>query len=231
MPSTPVQPFPVRSGLPVRPPRLTERKRLAIIEAAIGEFRARGFDATSMDQIAARAAVSKRTVYNHFPSKDELFTEILLQLWRQSAAAPAITYVAGQPLRPQLLAIVEQKMGLLGEGSFIDLARVALAATIHAPERGSNMVARLNEKDVGVPAWIAAAQHDGRLKPADPAFAAQLLFAPLKTFAFWPQVTLGQAALDADRQQQVNAAAVDMFLAYYAVDHQRSHDDDHPVTT
>ena len=53
----------------VRPPRLTERKRAAIVEAAIDEFRASGYEATSMDRIAARAEVSKRTVYNHFPSK------------------------------------------------------------------------------------------------------------------------------------------------------------------
>ena len=199
-------------------PRLTERKRLAIVAAAISEFRARGFDATSMDQIAATAVVSKRTVYNHFPSKEALFAEILRQLWQQSAAAPDLPYAAGQPLRPQLLAMMQHKMAVLSEGSFIDLARVALAATIHAPERGSDIVARLNDKDVGVPAWIAAAQADGRLKGADPAFAAHLLFGPVKTFAFWPQVTLGQPALDPAAQAEVCAAAVDLFLAYYALE-------------
>ena len=199
-------------------PRLTERKRLAIVTAAISEFRARGFDATSMDQIAATAAVSKRTVYNHFPSKDELFAEMLLQLWQQSVAGPAVPYQAGQPLRPQLLAITQHKMAMLSEGSFIDLARVALAETIHSPERGSHIVARLNEKDIQVPTWIRAAQQDGRLKAADPGFAAQLLFGPVKTFAFWPQVTLGQPALDAATQGHVCAAAVDMFLAYYALE-------------
>ena len=46
------------------PQRLTDRKREAIIQAAIAEFRANGFDITSMDKIAATAGVSKRTVYN-----------------------------------------------------------------------------------------------------------------------------------------------------------------------
>ena len=58
-------------------PRLTDRKREAIVQAAIAEFRANGFDATSVDKVAARAEVSKRTLYNHFPSKDALFAEIL----------------------------------------------------------------------------------------------------------------------------------------------------------
>ena len=60
--------------------RLTDRKRDAIVVAAIAEFREHGFAGTSMDRIAAAAEVSKRTVYNHFPSKDDLFAEILLQL-------------------------------------------------------------------------------------------------------------------------------------------------------
>jgi len=42
--------------------RLTDRKRVAIVGAAIEEFLAAGYDATSMDRIAARASVSKRTV-------------------------------------------------------------------------------------------------------------------------------------------------------------------------
>src|SRR5471030_2046299 len=75
-----------------QPLRLTGRKRQAIVDAAIAEFRAFGFEATSMDKIAATAGVSKRTVYNHFPSKDELFTHILLELWESSAALMAIPY-------------------------------------------------------------------------------------------------------------------------------------------
>src|SRR5690606_882915 len=66
-----------RSVFMTAPQRLTDRKREAIIQAAIAEFRAHGFDITSMDKIAATAGVSKRTVYNHFPSKEELFAEIL----------------------------------------------------------------------------------------------------------------------------------------------------------
>ena len=43
------------------PQRLTDRKREAIIQAAIAEFRANGFEVTSMDKIADNAGVSKRT--------------------------------------------------------------------------------------------------------------------------------------------------------------------------
>src|SRR5215472_6598979 len=88
------------------PQRLTDRKRAAIVAAAIDEFLASGFDATSMDRIAARASVSKRTVYNHFPSKEALFASILCQLWDASATADAPAYRAGEPLRTQLVELL-----------------------------------------------------------------------------------------------------------------------------
>jgi TetR/AcrR family transcriptional regulator of autoinduction and epiphytic fitness len=45
--------------------------------------------------------------------------------------------------------------------------------------------------------------------------ASQLLQGHLKTFAFWPQVTMGQPPLDDAARQRVLETAVDMFLAYY----------------
>lgn len=197
-------------------PRLTDRKRQAIVDAAVAEFRCNGFDATSMDKIAATAGVSKRTVYNHFPSKDDLFGHILQQLWDSSAALQAFRYRAELPLRAQLLDLLGQKMALLRDAYFLDLARVAIAEGIHRPERAQQMVARLADKEEGVTGWLRAAQADGKLKPMDPAFASHLLQGQLKSFAFWPQVTMGQPPLEAASEAAVVATAVDMFLAYYA---------------
>lgn len=199
------------------PQRLTDRKRQAIVDAAIAEFRAHGFEATSMDKIAAAAGVSKRTVYNHFPSKDDLFAQILVRLWDLSAALMATTYRPGEPVRAQLLDLMRQKMALLLDPSFLDLARVAIAEAIHTPQRAQDMVAKLGDKEEGVTAWIRAAQADGQLKAADPAFASHLLQGQLKIFAFWPQVAMGQPALDLPTQQAVVETAVDMFLAYYGI--------------
>ncbi|MES2742330.1 MAG: TetR/AcrR family transcriptional regulator [Pseudomonadota bacterium] len=196
--------------------RLTDRKRLAIIDAAIAEFRVNGFEATSMDRVAATAGVSKRTVYNHFPSKDALFSQILMRLWERSMAQNPAPYCATQPLRAQLMTMLTQKISLLNDPNFLDLAKVAIAETIHCPERASAMVARLNEKEEGVAGWIRAAQQDGRLKAADPQFAATLLQSPVKTYAFWPQVTMDQPPLTPAMQQQVLDTAVDMFLAYFS---------------
>lgn len=196
--------------------RLTDRKRAAIIAAAIEEFRAAGFDATSMDRIAARAGVSKRTVYNHFPGKEALFAAILQQLWNASHEAEAPAYRADEPLRAQLLQLLSRKLSLLNDEAFLSLARVAIAAGIHSPERARDMVARMGEREEDLTVWIRAAAADRRLKTPDPAFAAQQLQGLVKAFAFWPQVTMGQPPLSKDEQHAIAESAADMFLARYA---------------
>ncbi|MDT3313256.1 TetR/AcrR family transcriptional regulator [Pseudomonas sp. rhizo66] len=197
------------------PQRLTDRKREAIIQAAIAEFRAHGFEITSMDKIAATAGVSKRTVYNHFPSKEELFAEILNQLWARISAEPSVVYSRDQPLREQLRQMLQAKVQLMADENFLTLARVAIAATIHSPERAQNMIERMGEREEGLTVWIRAAQADGRLKPVDPEFAAHQVQGLLKTFAFWPQMSMGRAALDVDMQNTVAESALEMFLSRY----------------
>lgn len=56
------------SGLP---------KRQAIVMAAKYEFLERGFAQATMDGIALRAGTTKRTIYNHFKNKEELFVGIV----------------------------------------------------------------------------------------------------------------------------------------------------------
>jgi TetR/AcrR family transcriptional regulator, regulator of autoinduction and epiphytic fitness len=197
------------------PQRLTDKKRAAIVAAAVEEFIAAGFDATSMDRIAASADVSKRTVYNHFPSKEALFAEILHELWNASGVADAAVYRADEPLHDQLLDLLLRKLRMLNDESAMALARVAIAAGIHSPERARETVARLSEREEDVTVWIRAAAADGRLKLTDPLFAAQQLHGLIKSFAFWPQVSMGQPPLNKREQKKVATAAVEMFLARY----------------
>jgi TetR/AcrR family transcriptional repressor of mexJK operon len=64
----------------------TARKRRAIIDTATMLFLRDGYRSTSMDQIAAEAAVSKQTVYKQFRDKEQLFREIVLGVTASSEA-------------------------------------------------------------------------------------------------------------------------------------------------
>ena len=61
-----------------RPKRGEARRRRTrgqILKAASALFYAEGVRAVGVDRVAATANVSKRTLYNHFPSKDDLICE------------------------------------------------------------------------------------------------------------------------------------------------------------
>ncbi len=196
--------------------RLTDRKRAAIVQAAVAQFRAHGYEATSMDQVAAAAEVSKRTLYNHFASKEALFAQILLQLWERSVALLDLAYRPDRPLQEQLSALLLQKVAMVSGEDFIDLARVAITATIHSPQRAQDMLLRLAQKENALLTWVRAAQNDGRLKPADPLQVVQQMESLVKGSAFWPQVTLGQPRLESQAQKQLAADTAELILGRYA---------------
>jgi AcrR family transcriptional regulator len=68
----------------------------AIISAASELFTARGFAATSIDDIASRAGVAKGAVYHHFESKEQIFQRAFEQMTGALAAEVAATAAAGK---------------------------------------------------------------------------------------------------------------------------------------
>jgi len=199
-----------------KPLRQTDLKREAVLQAAIHEFRLHGFEASSMDKIAATAGVSKRTVYNHFPSKEELFSAILTKLWQQASAQNELKFQTDLPMREQLVEFLSNKMRLLCDPHFTDLARVAIAATIHTPDRAREIVQRMSQREEAIVSWIKAAQSAGKLNDGEPNLMGDMLQGQLKSLAFWPQVTMGQAPLNSAEQQSVIELSAALFLAYYA---------------
>ena len=57
--------------------RLPEERPQQILDAALSVFAEHGIDAAKLEEIAARAGVSKGTIYLYFPSKEELFREVV----------------------------------------------------------------------------------------------------------------------------------------------------------
>ena len=92
-------------------------KRRAILEAATTAFLATGYVGTSMDQVAALAAVSKQTVYKHFADKERLFSELVVATVRD-ASDPVAAEVLDLPDSGDLAADLR------------DLARRQLAAVM-----------------------------------------------------------------------------------------------------
>ena len=64
--------------------RLTaEERRTAILDAALSAFSKKGYHATSIDDIAGEAGVSKALIYEHFASKQELYANLIARNARE----------------------------------------------------------------------------------------------------------------------------------------------------
>lgn len=66
-------------GVEERKERERQQRELGILHAAERLFVARGYDLTTMDEIALAAEFTKRTVYSYFSSKEELRAAVFLR--------------------------------------------------------------------------------------------------------------------------------------------------------
>ena len=82
-----------------------------ILAAADKLFYARGIRAVGVDSVAAQAGVSKRTLYNHFPSKDALIAAYLTARFKHISPSDA-------PAREQILGNFDRLERMVADGSF-----------------------------------------------------------------------------------------------------------------
>jgi AcrR family transcriptional regulator len=117
----------------------TERKRAAITGAATTLFLRGGYRGTSMDDIAAAAAVSKQTVYKQFGDKERLFTEVVRTL--VGAASDPVhdavrALAATGDLEADLRALARRQLELVLQPSLMRLRRLVIAEADRFPELG-----------------------------------------------------------------------------------------------
>lgn len=193
-----------------------EEKRKQILDAAVEEFQQRGFAGASMDRIAELANVSKRTVYNHFESKEALFNAIVAVMFEEARQTVDVTYRPGAPIRTQLIDLGRAEGRLLQSPCFMKLARMALGETMRAPEVAQAVQAEADKMSVFID-FMTAARADDAIVADDLDEATQQFVALLKSTAFWPYVLRG-GHIGADEMEAVVQSSVETFLARFGKD-------------
>jgi TetR/AcrR family transcriptional regulator of autoinduction and epiphytic fitness len=199
------------------PLTLSQRKRLAIIEAAIVEFQLQGYTTASMDSVAARADVSKRTVYNHFASKDALFAELVSQMLEMGSQATRYVYQPNKTITTQLTEFGMQEIALLQDTRFMSLSRITMAQAMHSPDQAKSIMSEINHQENHLERWISAAIEDTKVKPVSSAYAARQFLGLIKAVAFWPQMLTSMPTLEDAQALTVVEDAVGMFVSHYAL--------------
>jgi len=183
-----------------------------IVAAALEVFADKGFAAARLEDIAARAGISKGALYLYFETKQELFHAVV-----REAVAPNIAAVEAQvaqaeapfgPLARMLMARIADlaansqlgpvaKMVIAESGNFPDLARIW----------HDDVVSRALRLASGV---IEKAQARGEVRPGDPRLHAFSLVGPILMGVLWREVLtpVGAQPIDLERLASQHADTV-----------------------
>ena len=118
----------------------SERRRQAIIQAATEVFLRHGYLGATTDEVAARASVSKQTLYKHFADKQHLFAEIILDTTAQvvDGLSDAVTSTLqdAQDARKALRDLAGGFLRGLLQPDVVRLRRLVIAEADRFPEVG-----------------------------------------------------------------------------------------------
>ena len=184
------------------------------MDAAARAFIDEGYERTSMDRIAERAGASKRTVYNHFTGKEELFQAVLRRLLDETAALKQIPYRPDASLRSQLNKFAEAKIAFTKSEEWLGMLKVTAGVFSSHPELAEETIQYAEQNDTLID-WLEAATADGRMTVSNPRLTASVFWSMIGGAFFWPAVFHGPIA-DKDIRP-LKAEMLDMFLERYAV--------------
>lgn len=195
--------------------KLSEQKRLHILDAAEALFYEQGVENTSMDQVASRANVSKRTVYNHFDTKDALFNAIITRMQNALNESATVVFDVNLPVDIQLKEIAQQEVRLLTSENFLRIAKIAFMHMLQQPE----LAKQLGDSKVGcmtyLETFLNSAVASGQLVIDDVELAAKQFVYQLKSFFFYPHL-YGFEVPDPNREEYIIDEAIALFVARYA---------------
>jgi AcrR family transcriptional regulator len=123
-------------------PHNSRKKHEAILAAAADLFLEKGYDSTAMDEVAARAEVSKQTVYAHFGTKDALFLAMARHLTGGAVAShralvdPILT---GDDPAASLTSFGREMLRIVLSPRLMRLRRLAIAEAVRFPEFGATV--------------------------------------------------------------------------------------------
>lgn len=160
-----------------------EAKRMAVLEAAVRMFNARGYHQTSLDDVAASLGISKPTIYHYLGNKEQVLVECLTIGMNQLLAAAEqarLTHGLGlERLRAFLVDYAEINMN--------DFGRCNILTANETLSQDARETIRLRKRriDGALRELVAEGIADGSVAPCDPKLAALTLASALNGPSRW----------------------------------------------
>jgi AcrR family transcriptional regulator len=170
--------------------RRSEARPGEIIEAALTVFAEKGFAAARLDDIAARAGVSKGALYLYFETKQDLFRAVVRETVAPNlAAVEAFAGQGGLAFGDLVRLIFARIADVVAEGRLGPVAKMVIGESRNFPELAKvwheDVVSRMLNAISGA---VAAAQARGEVRAGDPRFHVFTLAGPLLMGVLWREV-------------------------------------------
>jgi AcrR family transcriptional regulator len=167
--------------------RRKDARPAELLAAALEVFTEKGYAGARLDDIAARAGVSKGTLYLYFANKEELFQAVVRDgLVSPLAEARAVIDAYAGPAAELLRFILLRCWERIGATRLIAIPKLIVAEAANFPD-----IARFYFREVIAPthaalsAIVARGVARGEFRPVDPAIVASLIAAPFMLVSAW----------------------------------------------
>lgn len=202
-----------------RSPR-ADRKRRAILDAARELFLAQGYLGANMDSVAARAAVSKQTVYTHFGSKEALFVELVTDMTREAGDRVHAHDARGGSAGTEALltAFAVEQLGAVLRPDVLQLRRLVIGESTRFPDLGRALHEAGPKRAIGrIERMLDELRSEGLIDFDDVATAASTFNWLVMGGPLNDAMLLGDGAVpDTAAQRRHAEHAVRVFLAAHA---------------
>jgi TetR/AcrR family transcriptional regulator of autoinduction and epiphytic fitness len=186
--------------------------REAIVQAAQRLFLQRGFGSVSMDELAEAAGVARRTLYNQFASKEEIFREMLLRVSGQLEDA----FPSGIETRGDVGEVLRLIAGVILDlhknPEYLGFLRMVVADSRQFPWIAEEFAAVMEPQTERLIRYLAHLNAVGILDCRDPTLAAHQFTGMLNEFSLWPWM-MGREGIPVSGEDVQET--IRMFLSHY----------------
>ena len=195
--------------------------REAIVEAAERLFLERGFGSVTMDELAEAAGVARRTLYNQFASKEEIFREMLLKVSSQlETAFPPGIETRGE-VEDVLRLIARMILGLHKNPEYLGFLRMVVADSRQFPWIAEEFAAVMEPQAERLVRYLAHVTAMGVLDCRNPMLAAHQFMGMLNQLSLWPWMT-GRERVSVP-EEDIIEETIRMFLQHYRQPRSKRH--------
>jgi len=191
-----------------------ERKHAAVLSAARKVFLNHGFEGASMDEVAKVASVSKKTIYDHFGNKENLFQSIVVEHWNiVFDKNKPLFFAESKSITKDLTNFANIFLDFLYQQETIDLFRLLISESHRFP----NILDKLLVNDKApftreLTKYLEAKKKKNELQIKDLDRSASYFMGLLKEYHFWPMMLGFTKQKEMKNQNQLIKEVVELFV-------------------